>query len=145
MWNGNSQKKYDGTAPSEIQMKIWFLRHGQMRGGRWPNEGRTVRRLYRNYVWWNFLSNWHTLVLNAYTVPIIPHFACPKVVLAVKMSFKVEIPLFKGFVLPTHFQKQVGWGTWLGTRCQRWYSGSTWPLETGRPGSMTFSIFSDNR
>ena len=25
----------------------------------------------------------------------------------------VEIPLFKGFVLPTHFQKQVGWGTRL--------------------------------
>ena len=26
---------------------------------------------------------------------------------------KVEISLFKGFVPPTHFQKQVGWGTWL--------------------------------
>ena len=40
------------------------------------------------------------------------------------MSFKVEIPLFKGFVLPTHFQKQVGWGTRLvGSGIERVESG----------------------
>ncbi len=31
--------------------------------------------------------------------------------LAEKLTSKVKIPLFLGFVLPTHFQKQVGWGT----------------------------------
>ena len=30
-----------------------------------------------------------------------------------KQTSKVEILLFWGFVPPTHFQKQVGWGTWL--------------------------------
>ena len=40
-----SRKKYDWTAPWEILMKRWLLRHGQMGGGRWPNGRRRVKRL----------------------------------------------------------------------------------------------------
>ena len=40
-----SWKKYDWTAPWEILMKRWLLRHGQMGGGRWPNRRRRVMRL----------------------------------------------------------------------------------------------------
>ena len=61
---------------------------------RWPNWGRRVRRLSWNYLWRKFLSKWLQLGLHAWAVPMIPHFACPKFCMAVKMTFKVEIPLF---------------------------------------------------
>ena len=54
--NGNSQKKYDGTAPWEILVKIWLLRHGQTGGCMWPNWRMLVRRPLWNYVWWNFFQ-----------------------------------------------------------------------------------------
>ena len=39
---------------------------------------------------------------------------------------KVKISLFQGFVLPTHFQKQVGWGTWL-LLLDLWQCSIWWP------------------
>ena len=66
----------------------------------------------------NFLSKWLKLGLHTQTVPIILHFACTKFFMAVKMTFKVEIPLVQGFVLPTHFQVKGTNGT-RRTRGQR--------------------------
>ena len=33
--------------------------------------------------------------------------------LAVLEGWKEKFPAYRGSVVPTHFQKQVGWGTWL--------------------------------
>ena len=40
-------------------------------------------------------------------------FLWVQAILKAEEARKVKLSCFKGIVHPTHFQKQVGWGTWL--------------------------------
>ena len=40
-------------------------------------------------------------------------FSWVQAILKAQEACKVKLSCFKGIVHPTHFQKQVGWGTWL--------------------------------
>ena len=50
-------EKYDWTASSEIRMKMWSGRGGQIGGARWPNRGKGDRGLLWPSVWKNFFQS----------------------------------------------------------------------------------------
>ena len=64
-WNGNSQNKYDGTAPVRNTCENLASQTWPNGGRKWPNRGRRVRRLSWKNVWRKFLSKWLKLVLHA--------------------------------------------------------------------------------
>ena len=47
-------------------------------------------------------------------------FSPVRAILKPQEASKVKFACFKGIVHPTHFQKQVGWGTWLHTYRLKW-------------------------
>ena len=86
----------------------WLQKGGQTGG--WESKGRRGQvkflKMFPDGRIWRY---WMTLP-NSVELFTVEFF------LAEKLTSKVKIPLFLGFVLPTHFQKQVGWGTWLRKR-----------------------------
>ena len=79
-------------------------------GGRWPNWGVGVKGPPRPGEIFKNVSRWQNLKVLDDSPNSVELFTV-KFFLAEKLTSKVKIPLFLGFVLPTHFQKQVGWGT----------------------------------
>ena len=96
----------------EISVKKWPSRLGQIGGaggetGGWESEGRSD--LVKFFKWFQ-----NGRILNSsMTEPNSIELFNVDFFLAENQASKVKIPLFQGFVPPTHFQKQVGWGTWL--------------------------------
>ena len=106
---GNRAGEIWFAALSEIQLKKWLGEIGGAGGqtGGWESKGRRGQvkflKMFPDGRIWRY---WMTLP-NSVELFTVEFF------LAEKLTSKVKIPLFWGFVLPTHFQKQVGWGTWL--------------------------------
>ena len=106
---GNRAGEIWFAALSEIQLKKWLGEIGGAGGqtGGWESKGRRGQvkflKMFPDGRIWRY---WMTLP-NSVELFTVEFF------LAEKQTSKVKIPLFWGFVLPTHFQKQVGWGTWL--------------------------------
>ena len=84
----------------------------QMRGGEWSNRRRIVNWRLWQKVWTKICFRLHFLKIYVLTVPIM----CPTWLLQwvffSGLASELKIPLFKGSVLPPHFQ--VRRGTCLG-------------------------------
>ena len=55
-----------------------------------------------------FFLRWPKSLVHASLIPNMPHFGWSKFLLAEKMTSKVEITLFWGFVHPPDFSSQAG-------------------------------------
>ena len=85
----------------------------QIGGGEWSNWWRIVCPRLWQKLWTKIFFRRHFLKFHVLPVPIM----CPSCQLQwiffSGSASELKIPLLKGFVPPTHFQKQVGWWNWL--------------------------------
>ena len=102
----SAREKYKNM---ENEKSLWCNRQA----GQWSNWRRIVcPRLWQKLWTKNFFRR-HFLKIHVLPVPIM----CPSCQLQwiffSGSASELKIPLLKGFVPPTHFQKQVGWWNWL--------------------------------
>ena len=89
------------------------ISNDQMGGGEWSNRGRIVRSQLWQKLWRKIFFLRHFHKIHAPQVPIMcPTWQLQWIFFSGSAS-ELKIPLLKGFVPPTHFQKQVGWRNWL--------------------------------
>ena len=89
------------------------ISNDQMGGGEWSNRGRIVRSQLWQKLWRKIFFLRHFHKIHAPQVPIMcPTWQLQWIFFSGSAS-ELKIPLLKGFVPPTHFQKQVGWWNWL--------------------------------
>ena len=103
----SAREKYKNM---ENEKSIWCNRQA----GQWSNWWRIVCPRLWQKLWTKIFFRRHFLKFHVLPVPIM----CPSCQLQwiffSRSASELKIPLLKGFVPPTHFQKQVGWWNWLG-------------------------------
>ena len=80
--------------PSEILVKIWLLKHGQTGGGSGQTGGGVSGGSPEKMCEENFYRNGLNLVSMHRRFQLYPILHAQNFFMAVKMTFKVEIPLF---------------------------------------------------
>ena len=101
------------------------ISNDQMGGGEWSNRGRIVRSQLWQKLWRKIFFLRHFHKIHAPQVPIMcPTWQLQWIFFSGSAS-ELKIPLLKGFVPPTHFQKQVGWWNWL-VECRLQHSSRSW-------------------
>ena len=97
------------------------ISNDQMGGGEWSNRGRIVRSQLWQKLWRKIFFLRHFHKIHAPQVPIMcPTWQLQWIFFSGSAS-ELKIPLLKGFVPPTHFQKQVGWWNWLAQTPIFWF------------------------
>ena len=102
----SAREKYKNM---ENEKSFWCNRQA----GQWSNWWRIVCPRLWQKLWTKIFFRRHFLKIHVLPVPIM----CPSCQLQwiffSGSASELKIPLLKGFVPPTHFQKQVGWWNWL--------------------------------
>ena len=100
MQNGAREKYWN----MENEKSVWCSRQA----GQWRNGRRIVNWRLWQKLWTKIFFRWHFLKIHVLTVPIM----CPTWLLQwvffSGLASELKIPLFKGSVLPPHFQVRRG-------------------------------------